>query len=503
MNELHSIGPMILSMIMMNGHDTSTNILIKIICICLFQCVLTSIRYLQDNIITILDPIWNSYFTKKNNIFKLQANITYRNNTIYERDITPVFKAVMHDIYSSITKINTSNKVLNYTIQDIPINYENTTSMKMVIFSNPFQLYEPCSTILIKIDHTTVIPEKVEYKYMTYTITISSKSNNYNDISKYIDKCISNYDIEQANILKSQHIFILSNVQSENNHRHEITFNSLKFDTTKTFDSMFFEEKQSIISYIDYFVNNEHKYKVLGKPYTCGLLLHGYPGTGKTSFIKALAKYTDRHIVVIPGKKVKSIDILKHIFMNENINDTVVPHNKRLYVFEEIDCNEWKNVVIRRCHTDYVENGTDTVTEKLETCMQNVIEKLLHIESPENITDIKSQKYKDVQSDKTSDLNLGEFLDLLDGIIEIPGRMIVMTSNHPEHLDPALMRPGRIDRIVEFKKMRIIDVKDMYLLWFNNISNFDAFVQEYDIYDYKYSQAEIGQIFEKIIAEKL
>lgn len=44
------------------------------------------------------------------------------------------------------------------------------------------------------------------------------------------------------------------------------------------------------------------------------------------------------------------------------------------------------------------------------------------------------------------ELNLAGVLNVLDGVIDTPGRMLVMTSNHPEALDPALIRPGRIDR---------------------------------------------------------
>lgn len=502
MIEFNSIGPMILSMIMMNANSnvSISMIFMKVMYISLFQLVFTMIKCIQENICSILDPFWNIYFTKKTNIFKLQANITYKNNTIYEREITPVFKAVMHDIYTSITNLSSNNNShIHYTIQDISINYENTLSMKMVIFPNSFQVYEPYPDIFVKLDTNTVIPEKVEYKYVTYSITISSKYNNYDDISKYIDICMKNYDVEQSNILKSQHIFILSNVQNDNN-RYEITFNTLRFDTTKTFDTMFFEEKQPLVSYIDYFIHNKDKYQKLGKPYTCGLLLHGCPGTGKTSFIKALAKYTDRHIVVLPGKKIKSIDILKHIFMHDNLNDIVVPHNKRLYVFEEIDCNEWKHVVC--CRNNIHEDDSNEEPQNLEQCMQNAIEKILH----KNDTNIDNNNTtRTHKSNKSSDLNLGDFLDILDGIIEIPGRMIVMTSNHPQHLDPALLRPGRIDRIIEFKKMRLCDIRDMFALWFHEGRNeitFESCVEKYDIHDYKYSQAEIGQLFERIIAEK-
>ena len=37
-------------------------------------------------------------------------------------------------------------------------------------------------------------------------------------------------------------------------------------------------------------------------------------------------------------------------------------------------------------------------------------------------------------------------LNVLDGIVDTPGRIVVMTTNHIETLDPALIRPGRIDK---------------------------------------------------------
>ena len=44
------------------------------------------------------------------------------------------------------------------------------------------------------------------------------------------------------------------------------------------------------------------------------------------------------------------------------------------------------------------------------------------------------------------ELNLSGLLNVLDGVVDTPGRMLVMTTNHPEMLDPALIRPGRIDK---------------------------------------------------------
>ena len=42
-------------------------------------------------------------------------------------------------------------------------------------------------------------------------------------------------------------------------------------------------------------------------------------------------------------------------------------------------------------------------------------------------------------------ITLDDILNIWDGINETPGRILIMTSNHYDKLDPALIRPGRID----------------------------------------------------------
>ena len=66
--------------------------------------------------------------------------------------------------------------------------------------------------------------------------------------------------------------------------------------------------------------------------------------------------------------------------------------------------------------------------------------------------DVKNySKYK--KNNSTEDgLKLSHILNVFDGLLEMPGRIIIITTNHPEKIDEALLRPGRIDRKIEFKK---------------------------------------------------
>ena len=65
-------------------------------------------------------------------------------------------------------------------------------------------------------------------------------------------------------------------------------------------------------------------------------------------------------------------------------------------------------------------------------------------------------------SDPVDKLNLSGILNVLDGVVETPGRIVIMTTNHPELLDPALIRPGRIDRHIEMGFMELDDIVNMF-----------------------------------------
>eukprot|EP00933_Yihiella_yeosuensis_P036739 TRINITY_DN30521_c0_g1_i1.p1 TRINITY_DN30521_c0_g1~~TRINITY_DN30521_c0_g1_i1.p1 ORF type:complete len:175 (-),score=27.16 TRINITY_DN30521_c0_g1_i1:52-576(-) len=73
----------------------------------------------------------------------------------------------------------------------------------------------------------------------------------------------------------------------------------------------------------------------------------------------------------------------------------------------------------------------------------------------------------------TSSLSFSGFLNCLDGLGAPDDVVICLTTNYPDKLDPAIMRPGRIDLKVEFKKPNK-EVAIKYFLTFYPGSDEDA-----------------------------
>ena len=70
------------------------------------------------------------------------------------------------------------------------------------------------------------------------------------------------------------------------------------------------------------------------------------------------------------------------------------------------------------------------------------------VEEVEKLEDVQKSggQVKRKLFDDLDKLNLSGLLNVLDGVVDTPGRVVVMTTNHPEKLDPALIRPGRINK---------------------------------------------------------
>ena len=93
-----------------------------------------------------------------------------------------------------------------------------------------------------------------------------------------------------------------------------IKYRKFGLSDEKTFENIFFPSKQPLLQLVDQFRQKKGKFCIPGFPYKLGLLLHGPPGTGKTSMIKALASYTGRSIVKIRLPTIKTNSELMDIF---------------------------------------------------------------------------------------------------------------------------------------------------------------------------------------------
>ena len=106
----------------------------------------------------------------------------------------------------------------------------------------------------------------------------------------------------------------------------------------------------------------------------------------------------------------------------------------------------------------------------------------------------QQQKPQQEQEPDSDEIDLACLLNILDGTLETPGRIIIITSNYPERLDEALIRPGRIDMIVHFKKASKIIITEMYQGFYDAEFPTDRIN---DLTDYLWTPAEVNQILFK------
>ena len=164
-----------------------------------------------------------------------------------------------------------------------------------------------------------------------------------------------------------------------------------KGKTSRTLDSVILDKTISseLIEDIKEFIDSKEWYMRLGVPYRRIYLLEGPPGTGKSSFAQALAGHL--------GLSLCFVNV-----SDRSLNDSTL--NRLL----------------------------NTAPSKSIILLEDV--------------DAMFEGRKTAEGSNT--LTYSGFLNSIDGVRSQEGRMIIMTTNHREKLDPALLRPGRVDMTV-------------------------------------------------------
>jgi len=197
-----------------------------------------------------------------------------------------------------------------------------------------------------------------------------------------------------------------------------------EFYTTSSFDNFFSEEAVSVRAELETFLNGKAMYERIGRPWNYSILNTGSPGVGKTKLVKAIAALTGRTLIVLNLQHITSPLLLQQVFHSSIVSGIKLPHEKRLYYIPEVD-------------TQLLE-----VAKKREKKPEPVV-----------VMGPSSSNEKQKEPELKPSITLGDILNVLDGIPERNGHILVLDTNRLEELDPALVRPGRIDRVIEWKKI--------------------------------------------------
>lgn len=162
---------------------------------------------------------------------------------------------------------------------------------------------------------------------------------------------------------------------------------------TRSLDSVIIpkSEKERILTDLSDFFDKEDWYTEIGVPYRRGWLFQGLPGTGKTSLVSALAGHYRRRIYIL------------------SLNESELTDTALLGLVAAI------------------KPGSILLLEDIDAAFEK-------------------RENKDAKG-----ITFSGLLNALDGVASPEGLVTIMTTNHPEKLDPALIRPGRIDQVMEFK----------------------------------------------------
>ena len=389
------------------------------------------------------------YKNKMKNTKDLLQNMTTSKDSIKSSSITIQIRISDHEnIYGQalldyITN-NNNTKHITYKKQNFILNQKDIIEITDDLFVN----LKENKTSEAASDKTPVDIEQ--------TIELFSYKKTTHELRTFLNKISYEYELKLKNKL-GDHIYYFNqhpmNLPADSTGKKDFSklpsttiFTMKKFQTNRKFSNLFGPEIDVVKKRVEFFIKNKKWYDEKGIPYTIGLLLSGQAGAGKTSSVKCLANETNRHIININLNNDITKTQFENLFFNEVLSvlntstgqteKYSIPLDQRIYVLEDIDCQS--DLVMERSLKNAPQvNEVQPNTTSLESVKTN----------PN-----KPDTYNNPTQTGGEKLDLSFLLNILDGVLEIPGRIVIMTSNYIDKLDHALIRPGRIDIIANFKK---------------------------------------------------
>jgi len=409
---------------------------------------------------------------------KMSEKISSMTTDILDNKLKTKTGSVIMDIV-----VNDATNIISQAVLDYITNHRNTI---FVSYKKQNYLLNQKEVISLEDDYYACMQEHLgnessNNNMETQRIEIYSFIHNTTEIRKFIDKLTYTYSLTMKNKLGNQRYFFnmtpydtpvtmdakpgeqgFTKTKNLTKLPPYFEFVMKPFQTNRSFGNLFGEKMETIRERVKFFIQNKRWYDEKGIPYTLGILLSGPPGTGKTSTIKCIANETNRHIFNINLNNDITKKQLENLFFNENVmissqgqngrnvsGQICIPLEQRIYVLEDIDCQS--NLVLER---------------NLET---------------ENPTSSEA-------------VDLSFLLNLLDGVLENPGRIVIMTSNYPERLDRALVRPGRIDVIAKFEYCSHKTIMDMIEFFYDRKLNETEKNHVMALNEYTITPAELSKI---------
>ena len=180
-----------------------------------------------------------------------------------------------------------------------------------------------------------------------------------------------------------------------------------------------------------------HLTKSSGIPFRRGYLLYGAPGSGKTSIIHSLAGELGLDIYIISLSKTGLDDSTLNSLISQLPEHCIA-------IMEDIDAAFTHGLT------------RDAIGTELED------PRARGLQQRSSDDDLGLSRSRNPSEAKDSRITLSGLLNVLDGVSAQEGRLFFATTNQYHLLDPALIRPGRMDVHVEFRLASQYQARELY-----------------------------------------